>query len=134
MITELEQELKCLKKSDADRKLKFDSIKKYVLKQETIVGDQRRTIIEMEKSLDFAHKRIEILILENNDVKKHMQASTKANEQFNLSLAKLTSTDVSHEDRLDYLSDQSRRKNLIFTDVPEIAREILNRQRRRFWT
>ena len=52
-----------------------------------------------------------------------MQASNKAIEQINHSLAKLTSTDVSHEDRLDYLSDQSRRKNLIFTDVPEIARE-----------
>ena len=105
------------------KQLKFDSIKKHVLKQETIVGDQRRTISEMEKSLDFAHKQIEMLILENNEVKKHMQASNKANEQINLSLANLTSTDVSQEDRLDYLSDQSRRKNLIFTDVPEIARE-----------
>ena len=123
LINELEQQLKCLKKSDADKKLKFDSIKKHVLKQETIVGDQRRTISEMEKSLDFAHKQIEMLILENDEVKKHMQASNKANEQINLSLAKLTSTDVSQEDRLDYLSDQSRRKNLIFTDVPEIARE-----------
>ena len=123
LINELEQQLKCLKKSDADKKLKFDSIKKHVLKQETIVGDQRRTISEMEKSLDFAHKQIEMLILENNEVKKHMQASNKANEQINLSLANLTSTDVSQEDRLDYLSDKSRRKNLIFTDVPEIARE-----------
>ena len=96
LINELEQELKCLKKSDADRKLKFDSIKKYVLKQETIVGDQRRTITGMKKSLDFAQKQIEILILDNNEVKKHMQASNKAIEQINHSLAKLTSADVSH--------------------------------------
>ena len=74
---------------------------------------------ELENSVSFAHDLSHALRKENFALKKELNSVKKKNVQLENQVKKLDSVKGNHEERLDYLSDQSRRNNLIFSDVPE---------------
>ena len=74
---------------------------------------------ELENSVSFAHDLSHTLRKENFALKKELNSVKKKNVQLENQVKKLDSVKGNHEERLDYLSDQSRRNNLIFSDVPE---------------
>ena len=94
--------------------------------------EEMNKIKEFETSLNFAHHIIEILKNENRDIKKQMLTTIKSNDELQNQLKTLISTDEGQEERLDYLSDQSRRNNLIITDLPEDAHETWENQKLSF--